>query len=99
MQLLCHDAGNAWSRAGIAPAVSAAIVKTNSGEVGYLGLNEVPIDIRTLVPIFQDDGWAATACATQVETIAADVDQFARRMIEPKVAIVSVPLVKEAGEG
>jgi len=34
-----------------------------------------------------------------MKAIAADIHQFARRMIEPEVTIVSVPLVKEAGEG
>jgi len=53
----------------------------------------VPVEIGTLKAIFQDHGWAAAACATQMQSIAADVHKFARWMIEPKVTIAGAPFI------
>src|SRR5437899_2460824 len=80
---LSSAGSRAMTLAWITPAVSGAIVKTNPGEAGDLRLHQIPVQIGSLVAVLEHDGWtAATARATDMEAIAADIHQLSRRMIE-----------------
>src|SRR5438552_16364683 len=57
---------SAITLAGITPAVSGAIVKTNPGEAGDLRLHQIPVQIGSLVAVLEHDGWTAATARAQL---------------------------------
>src|ERR1700747_863663 len=64
-------------RTGIAPSYSRVIVRTHLGESGDFRLHESPIE--GVPGTNNDNRWASCSGAIEVDSIAADVDQLAKR--------------------
>ncbi len=82
-----HNSRYLIGKLEVAPAVTCAIVRTHSGKARKLWLHEMPIQIRTLMTIFQNNRWATLASAAEMKPMTADIHQFARRTIKFGVAI------------
>jgi hypothetical protein len=65
--------------AGIAPRVTAAVVRADASEARYAGLHQRPVEREIAEPVFDYDRRPPTTSAVHMKFMAAQIHQFSRR--------------------